>query len=310
VPLYLTEADVAALLTPDEARAAVEASFGRIARRSIDNPPRVRAELPNGDFAVMPCVDHELGIAGLKTFAWLPGGTPFLIVLFSIEHARVDAIIEADVLGQLRTAAASAVAAKHLARAGATTLGVLGCGRQAASHIAAMRSALPGLERIVVYSRSAERLASFCAAHDCVPGDSAQTAAECDVVVTVTTAREPVVLGEWLRVGAFVAAVGASEPGSRELDDAVLERAAFVCCDSREQSQGESGDLIGPVAREILSWDGIHELHEVVVGAEPGRTADDDIIVFKSNGIAAWDIAAAARVVELARVAGRGRTLE
>jgi alanine dehydrogenase len=310
VPLYLTEAEVAELLTPDEAFAAVEASFGRIARGSIDNPPRVRAALPNGDFAVMPCVDHELGIAGLKTFAWLPTGTPFLIVLFSIEHARIDAIVEADKLGQLRTAAASAVAAKHLARAGAMTLGVLGCGRQAASHIAAMRAALPALERVVVYCRSSERLAAFCADHGCVAGESARAAAACDVVVTVTTSREPVVLGEWLRAGAFVAAVGASEPGSRELDDAVLERAAFVCCDSREQSQAESGDLIDPVAQRILSWDDIQELHEVVAGAEPGRTAHDDIVVFKSNGIAAWDIAAAARVVELARAAGRGRELE
>jgi ornithine cyclodeaminase/alanine dehydrogenase-like protein (mu-crystallin family) len=310
MPLYLTEADVAELLTPDEAFAAVEASFGRIARGRIDNPPRVRAALPNGDFAVMPCVDHELGIAGLKTFAWLPGGTPFLIVLFSIEHARIDAIVEADMLGQLRTAAASAVAATHLARAGATTLGVLGCGRQAASHIAALRAALPALERVVVYCRSSERLGAFCADHGAVAAESAQGAVACDVVVAVTTASEPVVLGEWLGAGAFVAAVGASEPGSRELDDAVLERAAFVCCDSRGQSQAESGDLIGPVAQAILSWEGIAELHEVVAGAEPGRTADDDIVVFKSNGIAAWDIAAAARVVELARAADRGRELE
>ena len=310
MPLYLTEKEVAGLLTADEAFAAVEASFGRIARGSIDNPPRVGAKLPNGDFAVMPCVDHELGIAGLKAFAWLPTGTPFLIVLFSIEHARVDAIIEADLLGQRRTAAASAVAAKYLARADATTLGVVGCGRQAASHIAAMRSALPGLEQVVVYGRSTERLAAFCATHGCVAGDSARAAAACDVVVTVTTSREPVVLGEWLCDGAFVAAVGASEPGSRELDDAVIERAAFVCCDSREQSQGESGDLIGPVARRILSWDDIGELYEVVAGANPGRTASDDIVVFKSNGIAAWDIAAAARVVELARAAGLGRELD
>ncbi len=310
MPLYLTEADVGALLTPDEAFAAVEASFGRIARGSIDNPPRVRAELPDGDFAVMPCVDHELGIAGLKTFVWLPGGTPFLIVLFSIEHARIDAIVEADLLGQLRTAAASAVAARHLGRAGAATLGVLGCGRQAASHIAALRAALPRLEQVIVYSRSSERLATFCARHGCVAADDARAAAACDVVVTVTTAPEPVVLGEWLQAGALVIAVGASEPGSRELDDEVMRRAAFVCCDSRTQSQGESGDLIGPVTQGILSWDRIHELHEVVTGAEPGRTADSDVVVFKSNGIAAWDLAAAARVVALARDAGSGRELE
>ncbi len=309
MPLYLTEAEVAELLTPAEAIAAVESSFGRLARGRIDNPPRVRAALPDGDFAVMPCVDHELGIAGVKSFAWLPGGTPFLIVLFSIADARIEAIVEADLLGQRRTAAASAVAAKFLARAGASTLGVLGCGRQAASHVAAMRAALPALERVVVHCRDTAHLRAFCAEHDCEPAGDARAAAACDVVVTVTTSTEPVVLGEWLRDGAFVCAVGASAPGSRELDDGVLARAAFVSCDSREQSQGESGDLIGPVANGILAWEDVVELQDVVVGERQGRTSESDITVFKSNGIAAWDIAAAARVVELARAAGAGRNV-
>ena len=309
MPLYLTEAEVAELLTPAEAFAAVEASFGRLARGRVDNPSRVRAALPDGDFAVMPCVDHELGFAGLKTFAWLPGGTPFLVVLFSIAEARIEAIIEADTLGQRRTAAASAVAAKHLARAGATTLGVIGCGRQAASHIAALRVALPELERVLVSCRDEGRLQAFCAQHGCDPAESPREAAECDVVVTVTTSRDPVVRGEWLRDGALVCAVGASEPDARELDDVVLQRAAFVCCDSREQSQAESGDLIDPVAHGILDWPRVHELQDVIAGELPGRSRDDDVVVFKSNGIAAWDLAAAARVVELARAAGVGRDL-
>ena len=307
MPLYLTEAEVVELLTPADAIAAVESSFGRLARGQIDNPPRVYATLPGGDFAVMPCVDHELGFAGLKSFAWLPGGTPFLIVLFSIADARVDAIVEADILSRRRTAAASAVAAKFLARDGASTLGMLGCGRQAASHIAALRAALPKLERVLVHCRDPERLRAFCAEHHCEPAGDASVAAACDVVVTVTTSSTPVVLGEWLRDGAFVCAVGASAPTSRELDDAVLARAAFVCCDSREQSQGESGDLIGPVANGILAWDDVVELQDVVVGDRQGRSSDSDITVFKSNGIAAWDIAAAAKVVELARAAGAGR---
>jgi ornithine cyclodeaminase/alanine dehydrogenase len=309
VPLYLNEAEVAKLLSPAEAIAAVEASFGRLARGRVDNPPRVRAALPDGDFAVMPCVDHELGLAGLKTFAWLPAGTPFLVVLFSIAHARIEAIIEADTLGQRRTAAASAVAARHLARPGATTLGVIGCGRQAAAHVAALRVVLPTLERVVVFGRDEERMSAFCARHGCEPADSPRAAGLCDVVVTVTTSREPVLHGEWLRDGALVCAVGASEPDARELDDAVLQRAAFVCCDSREQSKRESGDLIDPVAHGILDWRDVHELQEVVAGELAGRSGDDDVVVFKSNGIAAWDLAAAARVVELARAAGAGRNV-
>lgn len=285
------------LLTPPDAFVAVEACFRRLARGVIDNPARVRAELPGGVFAVMPCVDHELGYAGLKSFLWLPGGTPFLVVLFSLEHARIEAVVEADLLGQLRTAAASAVAAEHLARTGARTLGVIGCGRQAASHVVALRAALPSLERVLVYCRDEARLTAFCREHDCQAASSYEEAGGCDVVVTATTSKEPVLRGEWLREGAFVCAVGANDPDSRELDDVVLERATFACTDSREQAQLEAGDLIAGA----LDWAEVHELQQVVAGELRGRVSDDDITLFKSNGLAAWDLAVAARVVELAR---------
>jgi len=292
VSLYVTEAQVAELLTPADARAAVHASFERLARGVVDNPSRVRAELPGGIFAVMPCVDHELGYAGLKTFAWLPGGTPFLVVLFSIERAELAAVVEADTLGQLRTAAASAVAAQLLARKGAKTLGVFGCGRQAASHVVALREVLPLLERVIVSGRNADRIEAFCAEHGCEPAAEPHEAGACDLVVTATTSTQPVLQGKWLRPGALVLAIGANDPGSRELDAAVLDRAAFVCTDSREQALGEAGDVIGATVE-------LHELQDVVTGALAGREREDDIVVFKSNGLAAWDLAAAARVVEL-----------
>ena len=106
--------------------------------------------------------------------------------------------------------------------------------------------------------------------------------------------------GEWLQPGALVCAAGANQPKARELDNTVLERAAFVCCDSLDDAKLESGDLIEPVAQGVLDWLEVHELQEVVAGELPGRQSDDDIVVFKSNGLAAWDLAVAARVVELA----------
>jgi alanine dehydrogenase len=302
VPIYLTEEQVADLLTPSEAAEAVEACFDRLARGVIDNPPRVRAAVPGGVFAVMPCVDRELGFAGLKSFLWLPGGTPFLVALFSLEHARLEAVVEADLLGQLRTAAASAVAAKHLARRDARTLGVIGCGRQAASHVAAFRAGLPSLERVLVHGRDSARRAAFCSEHGCEEAGSASAAAGCDVVVTATTSDEPVLHGEWLPEGAFVCAVGANAPESRELDDEVLRRAAFVCTDDRAQAQVEAGDLIEPVLRGVLDWSAVHQLQDVVTGRLQARESDTAITVFKSNGLAAWDVAAAVRVLELARL--------
>jgi alanine dehydrogenase len=279
--VYVTEAQVAELLTPVEARAAVEGALDRLARGAVDNPPRVRTELPGGVLAVMPCVDRELGYAGSKTYTWLPGGTAFLVVLFSLETAELVAVVEADTLGQRRTAAASAVAARRLARTGARTLGVFGTGRQATAHVAALREALPSIEEVRLAGRHAG------------PGER-RAAAGSDIVVTATTSREPVLRGEWLSDGAFVCAVGANDPASRELDDAVLARAGLLCTDSREQARLESGDLIGHA-----DWETVEELHEIVAGGRPGRTDDGDIVVFKSNGLAAWDLAAAARVVEL-----------
>jgi alanine dehydrogenase len=295
----LSEADVARLLTPADAIAVVEDSFRRLAAGVIENVPRYRVRLADGALAVMSAADRERGLACVKTYAATADGASFVVVLF--EGAETKAVIEADVLGRLRTGAASAVAAKHLALAQARSLGVIGCGTQARTQVACIREALPGVEQVVAYCRSEERLEAFCSEVGAEPGDSHRDAAAQDVVVTITTSRDPVLRGEWLRPGALVCAAGANRPQARELDNAVLERAAFVCCDALADARIESGDLIEPVEQGVLDWLEVHELQEVVGGDLPGRQADDDIVVFKSNGIAAWDLAVAARVVELAQ---------
>ena len=126
------------------------------------------------------------------------------------------------------------------------------------------------------------------------------------VVVTITSSRDPVLRGDWLRAGALVCAAGANRPQARELDNAVLRRAAFVCCDSVEDARIESGDLIEPVAQGVLDWLEVHELAEVVSGQVQGRQSDDDVVVFKSNGIAAWDVAIGTAALERARERGLG----
>lgn len=309
MPLYLTEADVADLLAPADALAAVEACFERLARGAVVNRPRQRVAVEGGVFAVMHAVDEELGLAGLKSYAWLPGGTPFVVLLFSLEHARLEAVIEAGRLGELRTAAASAVAARLLARPGARSLGVLGCGRQAEAHIAALREVLPALEEVVVFCRDEERLDAFCERVGATAAETHREAGEQDVVVTATTSRDPVLRGDWLQPGALVLAIGANDPGARELDNVVLERASFVCVDSLEEARLEAGDLIEPVAQGRLDWLEVHELHGVVGGELPGRQSDEDVVLFKSNGLAAWDVAVGAAAVERARERGVGREL-
>ena len=307
--LYLTEADVEALIAPGDGVPVLEECFRRMAAGEVDNVPRRRLELEQGAFAVLFAVDRGLGYAGVKAYTAVAGKATFAVSLFDARGGELVAVVEADTLGQRRTGAASGVAAKHLARSGATTLGVIGCGRQAESQVAAIRAAVPSIGRVVAYCRTAEKLRRFCTTVGADAAESHSEAAAQDVVVTITTSPDPVLRGDWLREGALVCAAGANRPGARELDNAVLERASFVCCDSKETARLESGDLIEPVASGVLDWLEVHELQEVVAGEVRGRQGDEDVVVFKSNGLAAWDVAIAVEVVERARARGIGREL-
>ena len=304
--LYLREDDVASLLSPADAVPVIEDSFRRLAAGDVDLAPRRRLEMERGRLALMGAADRGLGLAGSKTYAATSSGAAFVVTLFD-ESGALLAVLEANILGQLRTGAASGVAAKFLAREGAASLGIIGCGFQAETQVACIRAAVPTIERVVAYCRSEERLEEFC---DRVATEAAETHAEAaqsrDVVVTATTSRDPVLRGEWLEPGALVCAIGANDPGRRELDNVVLERAAFVCCDSKDQARIESGDLIEPVESGVLDWLEVHELQEVVAGEVIGRASPDDIVVFKSNGLAEWDVALAAAAVDRARERGVG----
>jgi alanine dehydrogenase len=306
VTLYLSEQDVQELLTPADAVEAVEGSFQRMAAGAVQIAPRRRLPLEEGRLADMAASDLELGFAGAKVYAGFAEGAAFVVVLFSVEQPELVAVIEADQLGRLRTGAASAVAAKYLARQGARSLGVYGCGDQAETQVACIRAALPGVDRVVAYCRTERNLRAFCERVGAEAAENNREPAEQDVVVTITTSRDPVLRGEWLSPGALVCAAGANNGASRELDNVVLERASFVCCDWREQARLESADLIEPIEQGALDWLEVHELHEVVSGELPGRQSGEDIVLFKSNGIASWDLAIAAAAVERARERGLG----
>jgi ornithine cyclodeaminase/alanine dehydrogenase-like protein (mu-crystallin family) len=307
--LYLSEADVETLLTPGDAVAVIEECFRRLAEGVVENVPRRRLPLDDGAFAIMAATDRGLGYAGSKSYTAVGGKAAFVVCLFELGSGSLAGVIEADALGQRRTGAASGVAAKHLARSGAGSLGVIGCGWQAESQVAAIRSAVPTIERVVAWCRTPEKLHAFCGVTGAEAAEGPSEAAAQDVVVTATTSRDPVLRGEWLREGALVCAIGANRPGARELDNIVLERATFVCCDSLEQARIESADLIEPVAGGVLDWLEVHMLQEVVAGELRGRETDADIVLFKSNGLAAWDVAIGVEALRRARERGVGKEL-
>jgi ornithine cyclodeaminase/alanine dehydrogenase len=309
VPLWLSEEDVTSLVSPGEAIPVIEDCFHRIAAAQVELMPRRRFAAADGSFAVMAAADRGLGVAGVKSYAVAAGRVEFVVCLFDLADGSLVALIAADRLGQVRTGAASGVAAKHLARPGAESLGLIGAGWQAESQLAAIRDAVPTIERVVVSSRTHERAAAFAERHGAEVAESPAEAGACDVVVTATSSKDPVLRGDWLSPGALVCAIGANVATARELDSQVIARATLVCCDSLEDARLESGDLIEPVAAGQLDWLEVQELHSIVARELPGRQRDDDVIVFKSNGIAPWDVALGHEVVRRARERGVGVTL-
>src|SRR4249919_2707484 len=135
MPLYLAESDVSELVSPELAVDTIEACFRRMAAGAVEIAPRRRLRLPEGALADMAAADGGLGLAGGKLYAATPNGATFVVCLFDSESSALVAVIEADRLGQLRTGAASGVAARHLAKSGARTLGVIGCGHQAETQV-------------------------------------------------------------------------------------------------------------------------------------------------------------------------------
>ena len=205
MPLYLTEHDVAALFEPADAVAVVESSFARLAADDVVNQPRLRLPLDGGALALMGAVDRGVGLAGVKTYSAVAGSAAFVVVLFDAADGRCVGLIEANVLGQLRTGAASAVAAKHLARAGARRLGIIGCGFQAETQVSCIRAAVPSAAEVHAYCRTESSLEEFCARVGAEPAESHREAVSgSDIVVAATTSRDPVLRGEWLRPGALV----------------------------------------------------------------------------------------------------------
>ena len=274
MPLWLTEDDVASLVTPGEAVPVIEECFRRMAAGQVELMPRRRFQVEGGAFAVMAAADTGIGVAGLKSYTVVDGRAVYVVCLFDLTDGSLSALIAADRLGQVRTGAASGVAAKHLARHGAASLGLIGAGWQAESQLAAIRAAVPTIERVVVSAGRAARAAAFAERNGAEVAESPQEAGGCDIVVTVTSSKDPVLRGDWLQEGALVCAVGANVPHARELDAEVIARATLVCCDAIEDARLESGDLIEPVAAGQLDWLEVHELHAIVAGEVPGRQAD------------------------------------
>ena len=315
--LHITEAEVARVLTMPLALTAVEESLQRQASGEVVVHARRRFELPGGGFFhYMAAADFTAGFLAVKQYTFSRGRVRFLVMLYEIASGDLLTLIEADTLGRLRTGAASGVATKYLARNDARVAGIVGTGGQARTQLEAV-AGVRKLERASVYGRDAGKREKFCSEMSqklgiaVVAANSASEAVRgADIICTATTASTPVLSAGDLAPGVHINAIGANHAHKSELDAAAVNRAEVIVTDSLEQSRQEAGDLILAFQGDESAWSKVKKLCDVVAGATEGRKNAQEITLFKSNGIASWDLAVAKLIYAAAREHKLGSEVE
>jgi ornithine cyclodeaminase/alanine dehydrogenase-like protein (mu-crystallin family) len=302
--IHVNEEQVRECLPMPKAIELMEVAFRRLDDGRGVNHPRRRVMLQNGAWLhYMAAGDNEGGYLASKVYATRPRiGARFVVLLFDAETTELLATIDANALGQIRTGAATGVATRFMAREDARRLGMIGCGFQAETQLEAV-AAVRDLERVVVYSRSAARREAFARkmserlglAVEAVASSKAAVS-ESDIVVTVTTAREPLFEGDQIAAGCHINAAGSNHEQRVEIGSDTIARVSVIGTDSIEQARMEAGDLINAHERGVLDWARVAELGSIVAGKTPGRATDADITLFESQGLAMEDLVAAAHV--------------
>jgi ornithine cyclodeaminase/alanine dehydrogenase-like protein (mu-crystallin family) len=318
----LSEQDLRIVLTMRDLIGAMEDALVRYSRREVAQPLRsiVEIGMQKAFFGVMPAFIPDLPALGTKVVTVFPSNTAAglpthlaTILLLDPMTGELLAVVDGRFITEARTAAASAVSVKLLARQDASRLAILGSGVQARSHLEAI-GLVRDLSAVRVWSPTAANCAAFaremqprCSA-PIIPAASAQDAVEgADLVVLVTASRHAVVRQEWIRAGAHVCAVGACRPNHREMDSALVANARLFV-DSRTGALAEAGDIVIPIAEGAFDESHIAgELGEVAAGTVTGRQSDTETTIFKSLGMAVEDVAAAQLAYTKAAERGLGR---
>lgn len=320
--IVLSREDVAALLPPQTAIEVVAAAMEAVSRGEAELPLRSIVDVggPNR-MGIMPGRMQSPPCHGIKLVSLYPGNVAAgysshqgAVVLFEPEHGTAIAVMDGGPLTARRTAAASAVATRALARADAAVLAMVGAGEQARYHLDALMAVRPIRELRIASRTEKSALAYAQHARDRYPGltvalagtDAEAAVRGADIVCTVTSSPVPVLRGEWIAPGTHLNVVGASIPSKREIDDATV-LAARVFVDYRPSTFAQAGEIVdmiaaGRIAREHV----VAEIGEVLGGTSPGRRGDGEITLYRSLGIAAQDLACAYHCWAGAREAGRG----
>lgn len=319
--IILSETDVAALLPIEDAIEVVERAMMQVSAGATNLP--LRSVIPVGGpnmMGIMPGAMASPACYGVKLVSLFPANPAAgysshqgAVVLFEAQHGSPVCFMNAGLLTALRTAAASAAATRALALPDAACLAIIGTGEQAHHHLDAMCS-VRSFAEVRIVGRDQDKAARFVAdAAARFPGMRVVSFADvrsavdgADVVCTVTSASEPILLGEWILPGTHLNVAGASIPSKREIDTALVARASLFV-DYRASTQAQAGEYIAALAEGRIGDDHIRaEIGEVFAGRAAGRSRADEITIYRSLGVAAQDLACAYHCMERAMASGMG----
>jgi ornithine cyclodeaminase/alanine dehydrogenase-like protein (mu-crystallin family) len=322
--LLIRAEEIRELLSMDECIEAMDNAMRAFSAGEVSIPPRTIAPLADDRsfFILMPGEMLSPAMYGAKIVGLHPDNpardrpaVQGFIVLFDSLTGNPAAMIDGAEITALRTAAASALATRVLARENASSHGILGTGVQAASHLDAI-SCIRNIRKVRVWGRNPDKARQFAAEHAGRTGkdisavdDPAETGA-CDIVSVVTNSPIPVLSGGWLQEGAHINLVGAHEPGDREADTEAVTRSR-IYVDSLEAALSEAGDILIPISEGAITPDHIvNEIGNVLLGKAPGREDPRQITIYKSLGLFAQDLYASAALMEKAMKTGKGQLVE
>jgi alanine dehydrogenase len=320
--LILGEAQIKRILTMKDTMAAVEQCFAAFGRGEVVMPPKVYLNYTKygGDIRVMPSYVEKLNLSGVKIVNVHPGNPKkglrsvmATILMIEPKTGAPIAVFDATHITLMRTGAAAGIASKYLARRNASSLALVGAGKQAWTQLEAIVLIRP-IKRVLAYdiSRKASDLfvRTFKRKYPKITFDICKSVEECvsqaDIVCTLTPVRDPIVRSEWIRPGTHVNAMGADAEGKEELDPALLKRAKVVIDDWAQASH--SGEINVPLKKGQFRKEDVHaEIGQVVANLRPGRTADQDITIFDSTGLGVQDLVTAARIYKIAKTKKLGK---
>ena len=304
-PLFIGKEKIASLLTMAECIEVMDKMFRSLANGKCLQPLRSFMRMPDksGLLGMMPGYAEQLGVMGIKVISVFhankDAGYPShqgVVILFDARHGQPLMMFDASEVTAIRTAAASALATRLLSRPNSQVLAVIGSGEQAVRHIESIMLTRK-INQINLWGRneknSRELLKKISISNNTpitITKDAREAVGNADIICTVTSSSQPLVLGDWICAGTHINAVGSSTPGSRELDSAAVAKSKLFT-DCYESLFNEAGDFLIPKKEGAVKDDHVRgELGEVLTGTKQGRQREDDITVFKSLGIAAEDI--------------------